>query len=320
MRKLAFLFVLIAGFLLASCNNDDIPVGNTTVIRINPSTVISSFSYQINSGDLDGVEDGQSLRIRLFVYDENGILCASGQQEIQNYLTSATFTLNLENDKEYTAVAISDITDSNSDNLAEYWSVSDALTLANLQITYKGSDINYGSQEILGITSANVVSGNNVTIDLQAAGAMVCSYVKNLHANSSVDNILIWGSRGNGYFDFDNGALNSNPDLEMLPYFMDIDVPNTSYSGVYAYKFLMPQTSYGIYLGLYDESGSIICSSTKTALTLSKGHEYLFLATLSSGSVSASFTDVTGQQTRSGITKEDIDLNNSKTYKVKDLL
>lgn len=99
MRKFAYFIALMASVIFASCSNDDIPVEKQTVVRVNPSTIMTPFSYQINPGDLDGVDATQNVRIRLFVYDENGNLYTSDQQEVKNYLTSATFDLNLDNEK-----------------------------------------------------------------------------------------------------------------------------------------------------------------------------------------------------------------------------
>ncbi len=341
MRKFAYFIALMASVIFASCSNDDIPVEKQTVVRVNPSTIMTPFSYQINPGDLDGVDATQNVRIRLFVYDENGNLYTSDQQEVKNYLTSATFDLNLDNEKEYTIIAMSDVTDTSDGSVAEYWTVSNQQDINTLQITYAGSDTNYGDQEILGVSSTTLTSGDNVTINLQAAGALVCTYISNIHAYSNIDRILIWGNRGNGFFDFtDNGTLNSNPDLDILPDFLDIDVPNTQYSGIYSYKFLMPQTNYELAIRFFDENSVNLGTGFKTGLRLEKGHEYLFNAKLDPNGLgddtySSDFTDVTNQQSQApalrgiaaeGKVKAVIEYKSASAskktaaYKVKDLI
>ena len=341
MRKFAYLIALTASFILASCSNDDIPVEKKTVVRVNPSTIMTPFSYQISPGDLDGVDATQNVRIRLFVYDENGDLYTSEQQDVKNYLTSAAFNLNLDNEKNYTVIAISDVTDTNDGSVAEYWTVSDQKDINTLKITYAGSDTNYGDQEILGVSSATVSSGDNATINLQAAGALVCTHVSNIHAYSNIEKILIWGSRGNGFFDFEsNGTLNSNPDLDILPDFLDIDVPNTSYSGIYSYKFLMPQTNYELALRFFDGNGESLGTGFKEGLRLEKGREYLFYVELDPNGLgdntySSDFVDVTNKQANApaargaanaGSIKTVIECKSASTsknntsYKVKDLL
>lgn len=299
MRKLTYIFALLAGFVLASCSNDDIPVESPTVIRVNPSTVMSPFTFQINPGDLDGVGDYKSLRIRLYVYDEEGNLYTSEQQDIRNYLSSATFNLNLNSGATYTAIAISDVTDSQEGNVPEYWVVSGEQDINTLQITYAGSDTNYGSQEILGVSSTTVQSGNDLSINLEPAGALVCTNVYNLHAYSNVSRILLWGSRGNGHFDFSNyGELNSNPDLDMMPYFLDVTVGEVSDNGRYTYKFLMPQTNYDVRVRFFDANDEILGTGGDDNLTIDRGHEYWYFVKLDpndngDGTFSVKFEDKT---------------------------
>lgn len=300
MKKYLAIFAVLFTVILSSCSNDDIPVQEATVIRVNPSTVMSNFTYQLNSGDLDGVNSDQELRIRLFIYDENGKLTVEQVQNVRNYLTTASFEANLPSGQSYTAVAITDVTSSKTGAVAEYWDVENVEDLSSLRINYLGSEGNYGDQEILGVKSATIYSGENTTINVEAAGALVCTWVRNLHAYSDIQYIWVWGNRGNGFYDFSTqGELNSNPDLEVQPDFTDIDVKDFNYN-VYSYKFIMPQTNYKLTLAFADNSGSVIHSSDETGLTLKQGREYLYLVYLDpeddgSGNYYSGIEDVTGQ-------------------------
>lgn len=337
MKKYFVILTAVMAVLLSSCSNDDIPVMKSTVIRVDPSTVMSNFTYQLNPGDLDGVSSEQQLRIRLFIYDNKGKLVDEQTQTVRNYLTTASFETKLRSEESFIAIAITDVTTSKEGDVPEYWGIEDASTLSSLRIDYLGWEGNYGDQEILGVKSATINSGEDTTIKVEAAGALICTWVRNIHAYSNIGYIQVWGNRGNGYYDFNSlGELNSNPDLEVYPDFTDIDVANTNSKGIYSYKFIMPQTNYQLTLAFGDKSGSLIHSTDETGLTLKKGSEYLYMVYLDpyddgSGNYYAGFEDVTGQTARSsrGISElDDIPAEKSvansiekpKSWKVKDLI
>lgn len=338
MKKYLAIFAVLFTVILSSCSNDDIPVLETTVIRVNPSTVMSNFTYQLNPGDLDGVGSDQELRIRLFIYDDNGKLVDEQVQTVRNYLTTASFEANLPSGESYTAIAITDVTSSKTGTVAEYWGIEDTSDLSSLRIDYLGYENNYGDQEILGVKSATIYSGENTTINVEAAGALVCTSARNIHAYSDIKYIWVWGNRGNGFYDFSTrGELNTNPDLEVQPDFTDIDVDvyGTIYE-VYSYKFIMPQTNYKLTLAFADNSGSVIHSSDLTDLTLKQGSEYLYLIYLDpeddgSGHYYSGIEDVTGQiygSSRAAVehieTPSELSVANSiekpKSWKVKHLI
>lgn len=298
-KYILILFAIAVAF--TSCTNDDIPVRETTVIRVNPSTVMSNFTYQIKAGDLDGVNSDQELRIRLFIYDGSGKLVDEQTQSVRNYLTTATFEVDLPRGEYYKAIAITDVTSNTTGNVAEYWGIEETSDLSSLRINYLGHESNYGAQEILGVKSETVESGQNITINVEAAGALVCTWVRNIHAYSDIQYIWVWGNRGNGFYDFSTeGSLNSNPDLDVQPDFTDIDVDDYNYyDDIYSYKFIMPQTNYKLTLIFADKSGNVIGKSENgTGFTLKERCEYLYYVILApdgSGSYQTVVEDVTGQ-------------------------
>lgn len=266
---------VVFAVLLTSCTNDEIPVQNATKITVNMSSVMKNFTYQINAGDLDGVDSDHKLRVRLFVYDSNGKLFAKDETSVRNYLTSATFEVNLKANEPYKTIVVTDVTTEKPGLVAEFWSISDENSISTLKVNYLGEDSNYGDQEILGIASNTILSGDDVSINVEAAGALVCTLSQNLHAYSNLGGILIYGGRGNGFFNFDNsGDFKENPDLESNPSFTNIDVEKSGY-GIYTYKFLMPQTNFDIVIGFSDTDGEILDAKRIDAVKLEKGKEYL---------------------------------------------
>jgi hypothetical protein len=302
MKKIIFMLTAVIAVMLTSCSNDDIPVSSATVITVNPSSVIKNFTYQLSTGDLDGVDSDEQLRIRLYVYNSNGVLSYSEEKDLRNYLTSAKFELALKPDENYTAVVLTDITTDTSGNVPEYWGVENEQSISTLQVTYLASDyIVYGHQEVLGIGAVSLQGGENVTVAPEAAGALICSYAANIHAYSNIAKILLFGSRGNNYYSFDeSGYFNASPDIEAFETLMNLDVNNTSSYGIYTYKFTMPQTNFDLYVGFYDSESNLLSNSAKSGLTIQKGHEYYAYVLLDpndngDGKYSYSFSDVTGK-------------------------
>lgn len=337
MKKYLSILTALIAVLFTSCSNDDIPVQDSTIIRVNPTTVMSDFTYQLNPGDLDGVDSDSELRIRLFIYDSNGKLVTEQTQKVRNYLTTATFEVSLPRSEQYyRAIAITDVTSNKTGAVAEYWGIEETSDLSSLRINYLGSDSNYGDQEILGVNSYTFQSGENITIDVYAAGALVCTWVRNLHAYSNIQYIWVWGNRGNGFYDFSTtGSLKSNPNLEVHPNFTLIDVDKFNYN-VYSYKFIMPQNNYKLNLVFADNSATTIHQSDISGLTLKQGHEYLYLIYLDpedngSGDYYSGIEDVTGKihdSSRTMVEEKQMPsencINNSterqKSWKIKDLL
>lgn len=301
MKKYLSILAVLFTVLLMSCSNEEIPTKNLTTIKVNPATIMSKFTYQINPGDLDGVGSDSKLRIRLYIYDGNGNLFVTQEKKIENYLTTASFEMFLdEGIGVYKAVVITDVISNKPGSVAEYWKVTETEKLSSIRVTYIGSDFNYGSQEILGISSTIVYSGSDKTIDVEPAGALICTHIENIHAYSDIHYILLFGNRGNGYYNFSPyGELGSNPNLRATPYFGFFKVDDLG-SGVYTYKFLMPQTNYTLSLGLMDAKSEPIFAQEYPGLTIDKGREYCYHLIFdpdddNSGNISLSFDEVTGK-------------------------
>lgn len=301
---IAALLVATSALVVTSCHNTG-PVMKKTTIRVNLSTVMSNFTYQVNAGDLDGVIDDHTIRVRLYLYDENGYLQESQEESARNYLSSVMFDTELPEEENFTAIVITDVVTKKSGAIPEYWDVVDAENINSLKINYaaKGKDP-YGAQEILGVKSSMLRSGDNINIDVEAAGAMVCTRAVNVHAYSDVQYIWVFGDRGNDNYYFSSyGDLNYNPDLDEMPDFTFIDVDDFNY-GVYSYKFIMPQTNYKFTLLFLNDDFDTIAGSVTSISSLAKGREYLCAVILDpdddgSGNFTYGVVDVTGQTARS---------------------
>ena len=305
MKKYIGIFAALVAVTMASCTNDDITLQEATVIEVDPSTVLKNFTYQLSAGDLDGVESYQELRVRLYVYDEEGSLVSSETNKLRNYLTTTKFEVNLDDNESYTAIAITDVVSDGTDYFPEYWGVTGENNLSTLKVSYLASKyIVYGSQEILGIKSATVRSGQNTTINVEAAGAMILSFAANIHAYSNIRKIEMFMNRSNDYYDFmTDGTLKSNPNLDAYNIFLEFDPkenPNTE--GIYSYKFIMPINNSKTIVGFRNAAGEILGSYTHE-VGFDQGKEYLFYVELdpedSTGDYDTKIIDVTGMTARS---------------------
>lgn len=300
MKKYLVLLTTLFTVILSSCTNEDVLIRKTTIIRVNPSSVMSNFTYQLNSGDLDGVDSEDEIRIRLFIYDDKGSLVSESNQKVRNYLTTATFEIDLPQNESYTAIATTDVITSKSGAVPQYWEIVEAAELSTLRINYLGNERNYGDQEILGVKSETIYGGEKTTIDVEAAGALVCTSFENVHAYSDIQYIYVWGNRGNGFYDFSTQSeLISNPNLEVKPdfKFMDVDDNHSGYG--YSYKFIMPQVNYIFTLAFYDSDGKLITGNEEEGVTLKQGCEYSYHVILDPKypkGYSTSFKDVTGKK------------------------
>lgn len=308
--KLGAVCLALLPSLLVSCSNDDaVTISKKTQIRVNPATVLENFTFQLNAGDLDGVSNNEELRVSLFVYDEDGILINSFENKLRNYLTISDFEINLDAGKEYTAIAITDVikTDDYTSQhyLKEVWGIKGEQNISTLEISYLPSDPlyqDYGQRGILGVGSTKLTSGVAASIDVKAAGALICSLMRNIHEYNDVSVIWSRANRNNGFYKFESdGEWISNPDTDLrgeLQYLEPASYPD-SY-GIYTYSFIMPQTNYVITTYFYNDDFEVITDRSITASTIESQKEYFLEVILDStatteGGVTITFSNVTGQ-------------------------
>ena len=196
MKKIFFILTSVITLALSSCSNDDIPVSQSTTFKINPANVIQPFSYEINPGDLEGVDSDNTLRVRLLVYNSEGVLVQTETQYLSSYAGVMSTAINLENGN-YTAVVITDVVEKDGENISwACWELSDENSLTTAKIT----DLGYigGKAKILGIGSKKFsISGasEEILINPTPAGAVLCTMWRNIHTFSDVDMIVLQTNR-----------------------------------------------------------------------------------------------------------------------------
>ena len=210
MKKILFaLSVLVLG-LFTSCSNDEIPMDKQMTFKINPQTVISAFTNY--RGDLEELK-GASLRIRLFIYSENGALVAQSEKELTTYLQLANISLSVPEGK-YRAVAISDVLPAGSGNAC--WSLSGEKNISTLTLTDVGNDGK--NNNLLGVATEQFTAGSsqqNVDLSLKPVGAVFNIHFANIHSLNDVAAYQLLANKINDAIVFDaQGNINSSIKME----------------------------------------------------------------------------------------------------------
>lgn len=281
MNKIFFILTSVIAFVLSSCSNDDIPVSQATTFKIDPANVIKPFSYEINSGDLEGVDSDNALRTRLLVYNSSGVLVESETQFLSSYASIMSTAINLEKG-DYTAVVITDVVEKDGDDITwACWELSDENSITTAKIT----DLGYigGKSKILGIGSQKFSiseEAREIAINPTPAGAVLCVMWRNIHTFSDVDMIVLETNRSSDYL-----VMNSNGGYDVA-----VENDNNNYSwrvgsvepseypnsaNIYGYYFTFPINNVSFRFRI-DTSDSESAYTDAMLFNIKVGSEYYF--------------------------------------------
>lgn len=281
MKKYFAIFAVLFTVILSSCSNDDIPVTQSTTFKINPATVIQPFTYEINPGDLEGISSGNSLRVRLLVYNSEGILVKSETQYLSSYASLMSTSLELSMG-DYTAVVITDVVErSESDISFACWELSDESSISTAKITDKG----YigGKSKILGLGSTKFTVSNiskDVVINPTPAGAVLCVMFRHIHTFSDVESLVLETNRTSDYLvlnkdgGYNVAVENNNNNYSWRTAFIEpSDYPNST--NIYGYYFVFPTNNIS-YRFRIDVDGADSVYSNAMPFNITAGSEYYF--------------------------------------------
>ena len=257
MKKYVFMLLACVA-LFTSCGDDDNKISIATDFRINPSTVIAPFAaVEHNPGELKTFASGYQLRVRLLVYNSEGLLQDEDVQYFSTYSVTMSSSLFLP-EGDYKAIVITDVVSENPGEV-EYWKLSDYKRLANTHID--DGELIGGRQEILGIATKDFTVGSNsygeVSIDVQPAGALFFTKYENIHEHDDIGvdfYVLITSKIGHSYVfnsdgSFDASAESSNENIawtldRIYPENFEMNVGN-----VYNYIFVTPFNNMNMQFG-----------------------------------------------------------------------
>lgn len=274
MKKNLAIFAVLFTVILSSCSNDDIPVGQSITIKINPSTVVSSL-VEYTAGDLSSIDSDETLYVSLYIYNEAGNLVASEVQEFSDYTHIMNSVQNI-GAGEYTIVASTHIV---NDSGLKYWDFTGQDNLSTFTVTDEG----YigGSAKILGLTAKQVSvtsSMKEISLDVECAGAVALVQVMNWNRYSNVSTFGLMANKScdNVTFDY-SGSLNYSIETESdYNYWMVKWDYDSNYSGAYGYTFMFPYTNINMSFVAYTSSNSRNYLGEPCNGNIEVGHTYWF--------------------------------------------
>lgn len=285
MKKYLAIFAVLFTVILSSCSNDDIPVTHATAFKVDPSTVISSYE-EYNVGDLTSLGSYYQLRIRLLVYNQEGVLVASDEAFSPDYTHVQTFSFNL-SEGEYTTVAITDVVGKTSSAVDEFYTLSDQTKLNTTTLSYTG----YvgGQRAILGLTTESQYissSSREIGIKVKPAGALIVCHIDNWNAclnwndngvTLDVKTFKLLGNQASSdltlnSFGEPTFSIRSSSNYDYIWYTHD---RNSDYVGGYGYAFKFPMTNVKLKWVAETASGSYNWGDP-AVVDIESGKEYYF--------------------------------------------
>lgn len=258
--------------ILSSCQNDDIPVGQSITFKVNPSTVVENL-YEWNAGDLTSLTSDAVLNVDLYAYNKAGKLVAKDRQSFNSYTHIMTSNFSL-TDGEYTMVAISHVNTS-----VEYWSfegIEDINTLKIVDNGYIG-----GKSKILGLTVQKVSIGEEesiINIDIQNAGAVACVTITNWNRYNDVESFGLISKQSCDYISMNSYgnveysiASRSNYSFYLVKFYY-----TSNQTGATTYFFTFPIKNAALKFFAETTNGSRTYLGTNLVDDIKLGNSYLF--------------------------------------------
>lgn len=281
MKKTLYSLIAILAMVISSCSNDDIEVLHTVNIKVNPSKVISTFTYEYQPGELESFPDTLKLRTRLLAYDAKGALKDSAVQYLTNYGSIASYSLNLE-EGDYTLVAITDVVVKKSNDVKfEFWHLKNRERLSETKLSDAG---NIGEQfKILGIESKKFTidkTNKECILYPQAVGALCYVVFHNIHQFPDVKQYSLEMTKASDFLQFSgNGewqpsVKNNNGSFDW--YLTYTEPEETESYGIYGYYFMLPMPNVNFKFTYDDTNGDTHDLTQKAAVSLEAGVEYGF--------------------------------------------
>lgn len=212
MKKFFLLVVSAVALAFTSCSDrEEIEIKYQVNVTVDPSTVISEFhGYSVN-GETYGLnmDETSKLLITSLIYDNSGNLVEKKESLVNDYSSSAKYSLNMKEGEEYTVVAITYSVDQIYDD--DSYLIENENRLDKLTVTaqYKNGESFYSNWSMLGIATKTINSNTKDNIiNVKPASSIVVLRFRNIHAfdGDGVDTHWI-AYQNNVQAKFDTGSL-----------------------------------------------------------------------------------------------------------------
>lgn len=260
----------------SSCNKDKkVDIAYNVNVEVDPYNVIGGFK-EFYDGDFN-LESYEVLRIKLFVYDENGNLVSKNEELVSDYDEVANFKMDLA-EGTYTFVAMSDVY-MPKQNDKELWATSFESKLESLQVNYVYK-YNCRVNGLLGLKmqKESITGKKDVTINIESASALVLYHMYNIHFYDNIisEYAFLYTGKPDKVnttefgFDFSCSEIGS---LYYMHYFYPTD--HMGYTGVYGFRAILPISEsefYATFTYENEEESEIFAYGT---ISLDGGKQYL---------------------------------------------
>lgn len=274
MKNSIVAIVALCAMIISSCQNADIPVGQSITFKINSSTVVSSLLEE-SAGDLSSIDSDEQLYVSLYIYNEAGNLVGRETQKFSDY-THIMNSIQSIGAGEYTIVASTHIVD---DSGFKYWEFSGQENLSTFTVTDEG----YigGASKILGLTAQKIQvteTTREITLNVECAGAVALVNVENWNRYSNVKTFGLMANKSCDDVKFDyNGQLNYSIETKKdYTYWMTKWTYDSKYIGAYGYTFMFPYTNISMSFVAVTEANDYIYIGESCTDNILKGHTYWF--------------------------------------------
>ena len=259
--------VCVILFAFTSCTSseeieiNDIQSKYQAVFKINPSTVVEPFTWQIHEGELSTIPSGNKLRVRALIYDGNGVLVHEHSEQFSNYNVLMDFSAELEKG-EYTLIAISDVINPNpgEGQTPEFWILGDCQHLNETKIT--SANMIGEQREILGVVNKKIsISSvnNEYIIDIKPAGAVIYTLYNDILYFDDIKRYQLNINQVAQEFIFDS---NGNPTVSVVEnnnnefkWRLNIAYPDYDPQYVYIINYVLPQNNLRLRFAGYTHTG-----------------------------------------------------------------
>lgn len=276
--NISFAFLALLG-ILSSCSNDDIKIGQATVVKVDPSAVLSTFTYEVKLDELTMFDKEYKLRVTVLAYNQDGLLEDKKVNYCSNYNEIATARLDLP-EGTYTVYAVTDV----MNDEIEFWTIEGTESLATTKIVDQG----YigGQNKILGIATSKitVTTDNTKEFSLQpeAAGALCVVFFNSIHKYSNRTKYALEMTKCCNYLQFTNDKSEGYNTAEESNngkfdwYLGYIEPQDITSNNVYGYYFVFPMKNVEFMFTYETDDDGYYQLTDPGYVSLEKGGEYEF--------------------------------------------
>ncbi|MDR1257810.1 MAG: hypothetical protein LBK65_00820 [Tannerellaceae bacterium] len=268
------LIIALTGILLlsfASCDGDkkDVDIKYELKVSIDVLDVVK------NLKDLDNAElfpngvidDGSHVRVKLFIFGEDGSLISEDTQIIDDFSKKSQMTKSMYPGN-YTLVASADIVENDGDEIEfQCWEFRNTSSLRNFRIVDLGKRGH--EYKAIGVSQNTVEISKSLSTDIrvQPLGAMVTFYFRNLFVSEIAYLYYTW-DRQSDYYAVENETTSFIESDAEMEYEVEAE-----YTGLYDHRYFLPIQDITFLWGTFTKDIDVV-KSGNAKFSTSIGHNF----------------------------------------------